>query len=283
MARRLLYSEHAHRTKGLGTRGRLADVPAPRCARHRDQRRTALAQPDVDRSQPAPKQPERLGAPSQSTIKPLPARRLSGARSASGPRPGRERRRRPCARRTSQFEGGASFDPHALPLPPELAPPVYDWLRRLALQADLPGADKLLREAFADLTSSLSVLIIYSGPEGLHTLGANDEMPTTKSRSSRSLARAARSSRTHIAYVPIATTTETIAVVQLTRNSRQQRVQHGRHGHDGRGSHARAREHHASPRRRSISSAARVRRPTRSRSIAPEALESHRRRGQEGS
>src|SRR6185312_10600836 len=29
------------------------------------------------------------------------------------------------------FEGGgASFDPLAIPLPPELAPPVYGWLRR---------------------------------------------------------------------------------------------------------------------------------------------------------
>jgi multidrug resistance efflux pump len=120
-----------------------------------------------------------------------------------------------------QFEGGASFDPLALPLPPELAAPVYDWLRRLALQADLAGADKLLRDAFADLTSSLSCLIVYAGPDGLHSLGANDEMPKDDSpviavaRSRRALC------TTHIAYVPIATTTETLAVVILTRNSRQ--------------------------------------------------------------
>src|SRR5262245_30956663 len=55
--------------------------------------------------------------------------------------PRKQRARRPSQSTLKQpliaFEGGASFDPLAIPLPPELAPPLYGWLRRLALQADL--------------------------------------------------------------------------------------------------------------------------------------------------
>ena len=56
-----------------------------------------------------------------------------------------------------------AIDPMAVPVPPELGGPIYGWIRRLALQADLIGADKVLREAFVDLTSALSVAIIYPG------------------------------------------------------------------------------------------------------------------------
>ncbi|HEX5063564.1 MAG TPA: hypothetical protein VFV99_29505, partial [Kofleriaceae bacterium] len=119
------------------------------------------------------------------------------------------------------FEGGASFDPLAIPLPPELAPAVYGWLRRLALQADLAGADRLLRDALADLTSALQVLIIYSSPDGLHSIGANDEMP----KDMQPVLAVAKSRRalvgTHSALIPIATSTDTIAVIQLVRNARQ--------------------------------------------------------------
>jgi multidrug resistance efflux pump len=172
----------------------------------------------------APKKPVTVARhPSQSTIKPLPQPPVRGSQPEAV-----MQQAAPVVPQTApvtppfvQFEGGASFDPIAIPLPPELAAPVYDWLRRLALQADLAGADKLLRDAFADLTSSLSCLIIYSGPEGLHTLGATDEMPKDESP----IVAVARSRRalctTHIAYVPIATSTETMAVVVLTRNSRQ--------------------------------------------------------------
>src|SRR5690242_10881540 len=73
--------------------------------------------------------------------------------------------------------GGASFDPLRVPMPAELAAPVYGWLRRLALQADLPGADRLLRDAVADLTGSLSVVVVYAGPDGPMTLGGDDELP----------------------------------------------------------------------------------------------------------
>lgn len=161
----------------------------------------------------AAKQPTVSRNPSQSTVKPLPAPPVVEAPAPVAAAP--------VAPPFVQFEGGASFDPHALPLPPELAPPVYDWLRRLALQADLAGADRLLREAFAELSSALSVLIIYSGPDGLHSLGANDELP----KDTQPIVAVARSRRalvaTHVAYLPIATVSETIAVVQLQRNPRQ--------------------------------------------------------------
>lgn len=119
------------------------------------------------------------------------------------------------------FEGGASFDPLALPLPPELASGIYDWVRRLALQADLSAADRLLRDALADLTGSLSVILFYKGPEGLYTLGAPDELP----KDPTPIAAVGKARRalvgTHSAFVPICTSTDTIAVIQLARNARQ--------------------------------------------------------------
>jgi biotin carboxyl carrier protein len=120
-----------------------------------------------------------------------------------------------------QFPGGAAFDPLLVPLPPELAPPIYGWLRRLALQADLPGADRLLRDALAELTDSLSALVLYPGPDGLHTLAPGDELPAdTQPIIAVATARRALIG-SHTALVPIATTTETIAVIQLVRNPRQ--------------------------------------------------------------
>jgi len=119
------------------------------------------------------------------------------------------------------FEGGVSFDPLALPLPPEIAPTIYDWVRRLALQADLTAADKLLRDAVADLTSALSVVIFYKGPDGLYTLGGNDEMPKDQTP----IAAVGKARRalvgTHSGFIPICTATDTIAVIQLMRNARQ--------------------------------------------------------------
>lgn len=155
-----------------------------------------------------PRKPVVSRNPSESTVKPLPL-------PPSAPAPA------PIAPPYAAFEGGASFDPLALPLPPDIAPPIYTWLRRLALQADLGGADRLLREAFVDLTSALSVLLIYNGPEGLHTLGINDELP----KDTQPVVAVARSRRalvsTHAAFVPVATANDTVAVVMLQRNSRQ--------------------------------------------------------------
>jgi multidrug resistance efflux pump len=117
--------------------------------------------------------------------------------------------------------GGTAFDPLSVPLPPELAPNVYSWLRRLALQADLAGADQLLRDALADLTSSLSVVLVYAGPDGLHSLGGDDELPKDQ-QAIQAVARSRRALATsHTAIVPIATASETIAVILLTRNAHQ--------------------------------------------------------------
>ncbi|MGE5181908.1 MAG: HlyD family efflux transporter periplasmic adaptor subunit [Acidobacteriota bacterium] len=114
-----------------------------------------------------------------------------------------------------------AFDPHAMPLPPELAPAIYGWMRRLALQADLTGADRLLRDALADLTSALAVTIIYPGPDGLTTLVTDDELPKD-TQPIVAVAAARRAIITsHAALVPIATATETIAVISLQRNSHQ--------------------------------------------------------------
>ena len=119
------------------------------------------------------------------------------------------------------FAGGAAFDPNAVPLPPELAPAVYGWVRRLALQADLASADRLLRDAVAELTSSLNVVIIYAGPQGFYSLGADGELP----KDTQPVVAVGKARRAlvgpHSGLVPIATGTETIGVIQLVRNTRQ--------------------------------------------------------------
>jgi hypothetical protein len=113
-----------------------------------------------------------------------------------------------------------AIDPLAVPVPPELGGPIYGWIRRLALQADLQGADKLLREAFIDLTSSLSVSIIYPGAEGLWSLGEDGEIPK-EATPIVAVAQARRAMiATHTALIPVVTSTETVAVVVLTRNPR---------------------------------------------------------------
>ena len=176
--------------------------------------------------------------------------------------------------------GGASFDPHAVPLPPELAAQVYDWLRRLALQADLRGADRLLRDALADLTSSLSVVLIYAGPDGLHSLGADDELPADQTPL-HAVAKTRRAFVTsHNALVPICTGSETIAVIQLTRNLRQQPYSLVEHVFMA----AAAREsagimHHLVVQHLQRRTEAEADKKSLYR---PEALESHRRRGHEG-
>ena len=119
------------------------------------------------------------------------------------------------------FNGGAAFDPNLVPLPPELAPSIYNWVRRLALQADLASADRLLRDAVAELTSSLNVIIIYAGPAGFYSLGPDGELPTdTQPIIAVGKARRALVGP-HSGLVPIATGTETIGVIQLVRNTRQ--------------------------------------------------------------
>ncbi|HEX7842801.1 MAG TPA: HlyD family efflux transporter periplasmic adaptor subunit, partial [Kofleriaceae bacterium] len=117
--------------------------------------------------------------------------------------------------------GIGAIDPLAIPTPPELAGPIYGHIRRLALQADLAGADRVLRDALAELTSSLACAIVYPGQDGLWTLGADDEIP----RDAQPLVAVATARRaviaSHMAIIPVVTTTETVAVITLTRNARQ--------------------------------------------------------------
>ncbi len=208
---------------------------------------------------------------SQSTIKPPPTGAApSGPQSTIQPAPS-----------GAAPAGPQIFDPLAIPLPPELAPPIYGWLRRLALQADLAGADRLLRDAVADLTSALSVLVIYASPEGLHSLGATDELP----KDMQPVIAVATSRRAlvgpHAALVPITTTTETIAVIHIVRNVRQPAFNLADHVTMA----AIAREsasimHHLvalHAQRRNEAEA------DKKSLYRPEALENHRRRGQEGS
>jgi multidrug resistance efflux pump len=113
-----------------------------------------------------------------------------------------------------------AIDPLAVAVPPELGATIYGWVRRLALQADLAGADRVLRDALLDLTSSLSCSIVYPGQDGLWSLGADDEIP----RDAQPLIAVATARRavvsSHTAVIPIVTTSETVAVITLTRNPR---------------------------------------------------------------
>ncbi len=112
------------------------------------------------------------------------------------------------------------IDPLSVPVPPELGPTIYGWIRRLALQADLATADRVLRDALLEISSSLSITIIYPGQDGLWTLGTDDEIP----KEAAPIVAVAQARKaviaTHTAVIPIVTTTETVAVVLLTRNPR---------------------------------------------------------------
>jgi multidrug resistance efflux pump len=114
-----------------------------------------------------------------------------------------------------------AIDPLAIPTPPELAGPIYAHIRRLALQADLKSADRVLRDALAELTSSLACTIVYPGQDGMWTLGPDDEVP----REPAPLVAVATARRamiaSHLAIIPVVTTSETVAVITLTRNPRQ--------------------------------------------------------------
>jgi biotin carboxyl carrier protein len=117
--------------------------------------------------------------------------------------------------------GIGAFDPMAVPTPPELAGSIYAHIRRIALQADLAGADRVLRDALAEISSSLSCAIVYPGQDGLWTLGGDDEIP----KDTQPLVAVATARRaliaSHTAVIPVITSTETVAVVALTRNPRQ--------------------------------------------------------------
>jgi membrane fusion protein (multidrug efflux system) len=117
--------------------------------------------------------------------------------------------------------GLGPIDPMLIPTPPELAGPIYGHIRRLALQADLAGGDRVLRDALAELTASLSCTIVYPGQDGLWTIGSDDEIP----KDAQPLVAVAHARRaviaSHLAVIPVVTTSETVAVITLTRNQRQ--------------------------------------------------------------
>lgn len=158
---------------------------------------------------PQPAQQTRTPQPAQQTRTPQPAQAASVAQPA------------PQVAQAPGMPGIGAVDPMAIPTPPELAGPIYGYIRRLALQADLAGADRVLRDALAELTSSLSCSIVYPGQDGLWTLGADDEIP----REAQPLVAVATARRaviaSHMALIPVVTTSETVAVITLTRNQRQ--------------------------------------------------------------
>jgi len=115
-----------------------------------------------------------------------------------------------------------AIDPLAVPVPPELGQTIYSWIRRLALQADLAGADRVLRDALLDISSSLSCQIVYPGQDGLWSLGTDEEIP----RDAQPLIAVATARRavvsSHSAVIPVLTTSECVAVITMTRNPRNQ-------------------------------------------------------------
>lgn len=112
------------------------------------------------------------------------------------------------------------IDPLQVPVPPELGPTIYSWIRRLALQADLTTADRVLRDALLEITTSLACLIVYPGQDGLWSLGGDEEIP----KEAGPIVAVAQARRaviaSHTALIPIVTTTECVAVIVLTRNPR---------------------------------------------------------------
>lgn len=173
----------------------------------------------------------------------------------------------------------ATFDPAAVPLAPELAPRVFGWVRRFALQAELPAADRLLRDALAELVEALSITVLYVGPDGAHALDP-DEQPLEPAAVAHVVASRQTILRPHLAYVPVVAAGQTIAVVQLQRTPHQKPfdalaammmsaiaresatiIHHLLVEH-----HRRAREHEADGKTL----------------YRPEALANHRRRGQDG-
>jgi multidrug resistance efflux pump len=139
----------------------------------------------------------------------------SASRSAPAPQPAA-----PPAE-VAALSGVGTVDPLAIATPPELAGPIYSHIRRLALQANLAGADRVMRDALGELTSSLACTIVYPGRDGLWTLGADEEIP----RDPQPLIAVATARRaviaSHMALIPVVTTAETVAVITLTRNPRQ--------------------------------------------------------------
>jgi biotin carboxyl carrier protein len=223
--------------------GRPQRMPRPGTPRP-DQRvpaQPAAPQPAAPQPTPVPHAPY---APNSSTSASQPASQSASRPSASRPsQPVSQSASRPSSSKSSSKSksrsssrsrsgsnaqaapqmppGIGAIDPMAIPTPPEIASPIYSHIRRLALQADLTGADRVLRDALAELTSSLSCSIVYPGQDGLWTLGDDDEIP----RDPQPLIAVATARRavvaSHMAMIPVVTSAATVAVITLTRNQRQ--------------------------------------------------------------
>ncbi len=182
-----------------------SDAREARRAARRAERKSRKSDNNVARESVARGSSKSVAAPKQeaSVAAPAPARAPSQPEIAMPP-------------------GINAIDPLAVPVPPELGQTIYSWVRRLALQADLAGADRVLRDALLDLSSSLSCQIVYPGQDSLWTLGDDDEIP----RDAHPLIAVATARRavvsSHSAIIPVVTTSETVAVITMTRNPRNQ-------------------------------------------------------------
>lgn len=168
----------------------------------------------VKQQAPARQQTERPSQLPQATA-------LSSSKSKSKSKSKSSKKSRHSSKGLGVAPQGGAVDPLAVPLPPELAPTIFSWIRRLALQADLTSADRVLRDGLAELTGAMDVAIVYPGNDGLFSLGSDEEVP----RDMGPIVAAAQSRRavvaSHTALIPIMTSTETVAVILLTRNSKQ--------------------------------------------------------------
>lgn len=202
------------------------------------QQRAAQGATSASASAPSASASAPSASKSRSASQPSASRSSSPARQASQPSASRSRQASQAAPQAAPQQqpipappeqppamqqvspGVGAFDPMQVPVPPELAPAIYSWVRRLALQADLQGADRVLRDALLDTSSSLSVTIVYPGADGLWTLGNEDEIPKDPSP----LIAVAQARRaviaSHTALIPILTASEAVGVVMLTRNPR---------------------------------------------------------------
>jgi membrane fusion protein (multidrug efflux system) len=156
-------------------------------------------------------------------VQPLPQAKVVERASSSSERKSKSRsssKSQPQPTPTPSSPQLGMIDPLQVPVPPELGPTIYGWIRRLALQADLTTADRVLRDALLEVTSSLACIIVYPGQDGLWSLGGDDEIP----KEAGPIVAVAQARRaviaSHTALIPIVTTTECVAVIVLTRNPR---------------------------------------------------------------
>lgn len=194
-------AERASRSSSQSERAQEAASDAARAAR-RAERKARRARKEARRSEKQLAHEERsASAPPAAPVEATPVRAPSEPELAMPP-------------------GINAIDPFAVPVPPELGPSIYSWVRRLALQADLAGADRVLRDALLDLSSSLSCTIVYPGADGLWSLGSDEEIP----RDAQPLIAVATARRavisSHSAVIPVLTSSETVAVITMTRNPR---------------------------------------------------------------